>query len=388
MSLSPSSGVALQAGPAAVAAPTKPSRAWIEGLELARSAATFLVLWVHGIDLLPEAWRPYFNPVFLRPGWWGVRIFFAMSGYLIGREVLRVILRHSRKGSVTFLLRRWLRTVPTYWMVLAALVLLQPGRWGGEVVWRNALFLQSLTSVEPSMLEVAWSLVIEEWSYLILGVVGLVVVALWRRPPDRRVVLWISAVVVVAVIVVSIALRLRYAGGPDPSWGVLKKVLALQLDSLAYGALLAVLAAAAPALFQRLSQGSWRNLAVCLAVMMLFSLALRQEGELGWISDTLGWQCLAAVGYPLSGLLSCWFLLALWPFSFAMIWSPLVLPIKTLSTMSYSLYLLHLPLHQWFVGPAPGLAPFLGYLGVSIGFSWLAWWMLEKPFLNLRRHLR
>ncbi|WP_185467357.1 MULTISPECIES: acyltransferase family protein [unclassified Synechococcus] len=388
MSLSTSSSLALEGRSARVAAPAKAGSSWIEGLELARSAATFLVLWVHGIDLLPEAWRPYCNPVVLRPGWWGVRIFFAMSGYLIGREVLRVILRHSRRGSVTFLLRRWLRTVPTYWMVLAALAALQPGRWGGEVVWRNALFLQSLTSVEPSLLEVGWSLVIEEWSYLILGVVGLVVVALWRRPPDRRVVLGISTAVVVAVIVVSIAVRLRYAAGPDPSWGVLKKVLTLQLDSLAYGALLALLAAAAPALFQRLSQGSWRNLAACLAVMMLVSLALRQQGELGWISDTLGWQCLAAVGYPLSGLLSCWFLLALWPFSFTMLWSPLVLPIRTLSTVSYSLYLLHLPLHQWFVGSAKGLAPFIGYLAVSIGVSWLAWSVLEKPSLSLRRLLR
>ncbi|MCP9819459.1 acyltransferase [Synechococcus sp. Cruz-9H2] len=361
---------------------------WIEGLELARAAATFLVLWVHGIDLLPEPWRPYANPAFLRPGWWGVRIFFAMSGYLIGREVLQVILRHSRKGSVTFLLRRWLRTVPTYWMVLAALVVLQPGRWAGEVVWRNALFLHSLTSVEPSLLEVAWSLVIEEWSYLILGVIGLVVVGLWRRPPDRRVVLWISTAVVVAVIVISMAVRLRYVAGPDPSWGVLKKVLTLQLDSLAYGALLALAAAAAPALFQRLSQGTWRYLAACLAVMMLFSLVLRQQGDLGWISETLGWQCLAVLGYPLSGLLSCWFLLALWPFSFTMLWAPLVLPIRTLSTVSYSLYLLHLPLHHWFVGPAPGLAPFLAYLAVSIGLSWLAWWVLEKPFLSLRRYLR
>nr|WP_255441680.1 MULTISPECIES: acyltransferase family protein [unclassified Synechococcus] len=386
--MSTSSSLALEGRSARVAAPAKAGSSWIEGLELARSAATFLVLWVHGIDLLPEAWRPYCNPVVLRPGWWGVRIFFAMSGYLIGREVLRVILRHSRRGSVTFLLRRWLRTVPTYWMVLAALAALQPGRWGGEVVWRNALFLQSLTSVEPSLLEVGWSLVIEEWSYLILGVVGLVVVALWRRPPDRRVVLGISTAVVVAVIVVSIAVRLRYAAGPDPSWGVLKKVLTLQLDSLAYGALLALLAAAAPALFQRLSQGSWRNLAACLAVMMLVSLALRQQGELGWISDTLGWQCLAAVGYPLSGLLSCWFLLALWPFSFTMLWSPLVLPIRTLSTVSYSLYLLHLPLHQWFVGSAKGLAPFIGYLAVSIGVSWLAWSVLEKPSLSLRRLLR
>lgn len=94
------------------------------------------------------------------------------------------------------------------------------------------------------------------------------------------------------------------------------------------------------------------------------------------------------MGYPLSGLLSCWFLLALWPFSFTMLWSPLVLPIRTLSTVSYSLYLLHLPLHQWFVGSAKGLAPFIGYLAVSIGVSWLAWSVLEKPSLSLRRLLR
>ncbi len=361
---------------------------WIEGLELARAAAIFLVLWVHGIDLLPESWRPYFNPAFLRPGWWGVRIFFAISGYLIGRQILQVILQHSRRGSITFLLRRWLRTVPTYWMVLVMFVLLQPGRWGWDVLVSNALFLQTFTSVEPSVLEVAWSLVIEEWSYLVLGVIGLLVVGLWRRPPERRLVELLGIAGLIGVIVVSIALRSDYASTAQPSWGVMKKVLTLQLDSLAYGALLALMAATIPWLFQRLSQGDWRNLTVCLAVMALFSLVLRQEGELGWIPQALGWQCLAVVGYPLAGLLSCWFLLALWPFSFTMLWTPLVLPIRTLSTVSYSLYLLHLPLHHWFVGPAPGLAPFLGYLAVSIMLSWLAWWVLEKPFLSLRRYLR
>lgn len=380
--------LALPPQPATTVAAVNEGPRWIEGLELARAAAIFLVLWVHGIDLLPEVWRPYFNPAFLRPGWWGVRIFFAISGYLIGRQILQVILQHSRRGSVTFLLRRWLRTVPTYWMVLVVFVLLQPGRWGWDVLARNALFLQTFASVEPSVLEVAWSLVIEEWSYLVLGLIGLGVVGLWRRPPERRLVELIGAAGLIAVILVSIALRSDYASTAQPSWGVMKKVLTLQLDSLAYGALLALMAATTPWLFQRLSQGGWRNLTGCLGVMALFSLALRQEGEAGWIPQALGWQCLAVVGYPLAGLLSCWFLLALWPFRFAMVWPPMVLPVKTLSAVSYSLYLLHLPMHQWFVGLGPGLIPFLGYLGVSIVLSWLAWWVLEKPFLSLRRHLR
>lgn len=364
-----------------------PKNGWIEGLDLARAGAIFLVVWVHGLDLLPERFTRLLNPPFLMPGWWGVRIFFAISGYLIGRQILSVMAKRSRRGALTFLLRRWLRTVPTYWLVLLLVLALDPTRWLPADILSNALFLQSIAGLDPSLLAVAWSLVIEEWSYLVVGLAALLVVVATRRraiaPP--RILALGSLSVLLGVIALGGALRLAYVTSGSPNWAAMKKVLVLQPDSLAYGALLAVVAHFAPHWFTKITAPNRWSLILCGLAMAGESLLVRRGLPLeGLVGPMQGWCWLAIAGYPLAGVLSTWLLIALWPFRYAWIDWRLAVPIQMLAKISYSLYLLHLPLVQWLHQQGEGIGVFVLYLLLSIILGWLGWLALERPFITLR----
>jgi len=66
--------------------PQRSQSQWIDGIELLRAIAVALVAVSHGFDLINN-WNnsvseflTYCFSTFLKPGWWGVRIFFAISG--------------------------------------------------------------------------------------------------------------------------------------------------------------------------------------------------------------------------------------------------------------------------------------------------------------------
>ena len=79
----------------------------------------FLVLWSHSGHLLPDAWRPFLTPVWFRPGFWGVTIFFAISGFLVIGQLIDGVTGRRQETLQVFVFRRWLRTVPTYWILLS-----------------------------------------------------------------------------------------------------------------------------------------------------------------------------------------------------------------------------------------------------------------------------
>ena len=62
--------------------------------------------------------------------------------------------------------------------------------------------------------------------------------------------------------------------------------------------------------------------------------------------------------------------------------------VKTLSKISYSVYLLHVPIAHMVAGfEMPGLLKFVMYLFGSILVGYMSWILLEKPFMRLRRRL-
>ena len=71
----------------------------------------------------------------------GVDLFFALSGFLIGRILLSPAFQDGGwSGLSRFWSRRWLRTLPAYYVCLAALAILH----GGEGFrWSQIVFLQN-----------------------------------------------------------------------------------------------------------------------------------------------------------------------------------------------------------------------------------------------------
>jgi peptidoglycan/LPS O-acetylase OafA/YrhL len=108
-------------------------------------------------------------------GWAGVDLFFALSGYLIGRQIFAA-LAHPRGLSLgRFYARRLLRTLPNFYVVVALYFLL-PGFRGAAPLpdlWRLLTFTLNFQLPPGTAFSHAWSLCIEEQFYLVLPALAL-----------------------------------------------------------------------------------------------------------------------------------------------------------------------------------------------------------------------
>ena len=111
-----------------------------------------------------------------------VEAFFVLSGWLIGDLIITDL--HTWKeprAFALFLHRRWARTLPIYWLVLALVVL---AGWSGATIQSMqayVVFVQNIWQIHPPDFLVAWSLCIEEWFYPIAALL-LSIIALRQRP--------------------------------------------------------------------------------------------------------------------------------------------------------------------------------------------------------------
>ncbi len=130
-------------------------------LDVLRASAILLVIGCH-FRHLPGA-PEWFKWIFMR-GTVGVDIFFVLSGWLIGGQMLRHVRRTDQVPWFGFWMRRWLRTLPAYFAALGLVVVLGFTRPSSYLEF--TFFLQNYTA--PFEWLVTWSLCIEEHFYLAL----------------------------------------------------------------------------------------------------------------------------------------------------------------------------------------------------------------------------
>lgn len=142
----------------------RPHRA--PGVDLLRALAIAAVMLYHlsshGIAM----------PAFVEHGWMGVDLFFVLSGYLIGWQLLRDHARGVGPRWGRFMLGRALRILPAYYAVLALYVLVPAWREGGNLqpLWKFLTFTPNLVPEWEQGLAYshAWSLCVEEHFYILL----------------------------------------------------------------------------------------------------------------------------------------------------------------------------------------------------------------------------
>ena len=194
-----------------------------------RAIAILCVLEVHfgsvayGYLDLPVPWAMGYI------GGLGVELFFVLSGFLIGGLLLDVAERSPTwRGCFTFLVRRWMRTLPLYilWIAVLMVIMRPPSR--GEYAVAYLTFTQNLFWPMPpgDWFGVSWSISIEEWFYLLFSSLLLGLTALWRR----------GAMIVTCLLflVVPLVLRYAYSDIQDIDGGI-RKVVAFRLDAIIYG---------------------------------------------------------------------------------------------------------------------------------------------------------
>src|SRR6476469_10780651 len=133
-----------------------------------------------------------------RFGWIGVDLFFVLSGYLIGGQLLAPLTRKEPVKLGRFFLRRALRILPAYLVILAIYFVLPAWREYPDIspLWKFLLSVQNIGLRGGTAFSPAWSLAVEDQFYLLLP---FVLLFLYRRPR--------AAIIVPCLIVGGIALR-------------------------------------------------------------------------------------------------------------------------------------------------------------------------------------
>lgn len=303
----------------------------------------------------------------------GVELFFVLSGFLIGGLLLDICERGaSLHDWRIFMARRTMRTVPAYMLCVALLLLMKPLEQVQPYLHQYLTFTQNLAWPMPPThwFAVSWSLAVEEWFYLLFSMV-LVGLSAW----SPRKGFWIA---IATFLVVPVVARVACIGEGD--WdNDMRKVVALRLDAIAYGVLLARLMRSTPALASR-----WTS---CMALGMLLLGATVAYWHLvvgSWNGGGAVWRVLSfnvvSVGLAL-----------LFPAALRISLRPGVLAsaIAGLSTLSYGMYLYHTMMLDW-VRPflrAGGLATAAGLALAGVGtvlVAYLSYRFLERPILALR----
>src|SRR5947207_8218239 len=116
-----------------------------------------------------------------RFGWIGVDLFFVLSGYLIGGQLLAPLAREQSIKLGRFFARRVLRIMPAYFVILAVYFLLPLWREYPDMaqpLWKFLLSVQNIALHGGTAFSHAWSLAVEDQFYLALPFILLVV--FWR----------------------------------------------------------------------------------------------------------------------------------------------------------------------------------------------------------------
>ncbi len=364
------------------------------GLDIVRCIAILLVLGCH-CGLAYTAWFLVARPAFLGPlGYYGVELFFVLSGVLIGQILVDLMVARRPNGPdwLAFMGRRWLSTLPLYlvWLlVLARFTPLPPSSQGGTsqggtsqggtslgaTLLLFATFRQNLFWPQPDWFAVSWSLAIEEWFYLSFSVTLLAAV---------RVLGGGRGLAATLGVFLACPLALRLAQPASANWNeFLHKAVLFRLDAITFGVLaIAVLRLAKPSTRTRLA------LLVLGGVMIALQAAAAAGAE---AERLLGPATARAFGFDVTDAGFALMLPALMRLPRPGSW--LAWPVNRFAAQSYGTYITHSTILGW-VGTGRGLWHWSG-LTCTLGGSLVillvpvvSWIGLERPILILRPHLR
>lgn len=336
--------------PASHPVPDLPRETQLDGL---RCLAYLAVFFLHA----RTEWAPW--------GWVGVQLFFALSGFLITRVLVRGETGDLRADLGRFYWRRTLRIFPIYYAVLAWVALT-----GGvpHLPW-YFLYLSNVRGFLDGSIGGSiphfWTLAVEEQFYLLYPLVLLL------TPARGRVALILGLIAASKAFQVYAHARLAMPVsrillpycGEDLLWGCLAGLVDLR--------------------WARRRTGAATLLFVVGIGLMVAGYVLRDLGPPGYGGPR------ASLGVSALALGSAGVVLGAWRTSNPAILAPLRLPpMVTLGQISYGLYVFHMPvvMNEWVLAiPFAFLIPKpWGAFLLTLALAVASWRWLERPLLRLK----
>lgn len=337
-----------------------------------RAIAVLAVVLGHGsefIDIGVNSWFPVD----------GVDMFFVLSGFLIGRILLKQDKTNDRSfflNTLTFYKRRWFRTLPNYLLFLVInLIMIKIGVYDG-ILNINSLayfvFLQNFIKPLDLMFWESWSLAVEEWFYLLFPLL-ISIILIFSKPKSYK-----KSYLLICILFLTVPLGLRIIQF-DSSFGAndvdlfIRKIVIYRLDTIAFGLLGAYIFTYFGNFFKKYS-----FIFFALGIVGIFFLK-----TYSFESNTLFRQTFY---YSLQSL-------------FILLWIPVIYriektksvinkPISFISIISYALYLIHMPvlylITKYQISLGINTIDFIGYILISIILSYFIYRIWEKPMTDLR----
>ena len=211
------------------------------GLDVMRAVGILMVMEEHSFhiiaDFVPRGFTliPYMDKICF---------FFVLSGFLIGNIIMNLYNRESfsMRDVGIFWLRRWVRTVPLYLLVITGLVMLRYSftHVGFVFPWREFVFFQNFYYPEADpyyFYPEGWSLAVEEWFYFLVPAIIFICHLLFSKLISKKQLL---ITVIVGIIIGSTSLRVyRALHTPEMSlytWNIwFYKIVLLRLDTIMFG---------------------------------------------------------------------------------------------------------------------------------------------------------
>jgi peptidoglycan/LPS O-acetylase OafA/YrhL len=352
------------------------------GLDLLRSLAIVLVALFHmWLEPAPRVLR-----VIEQCGWMGVDLFFVLSGFLIGSQLLRPYLRNEKPSLWIFYLRRAFRVLPAFWVVLLVYVLVPGFRERPNLpdIWRFLTFTQNLGLKAPAAFSHAWSLCVEEHFYLVFPIL-----VLWlMRKPSLAKTCVVAATLFIAGLIVRWIIWAHLLGpiADDPKneglfvvryWGMIYFPTYARLDGLLAGVLLAAI---------RIFRPAWWRYAMARRSIVLFIAAI--------LLSLAVWSCWDI--YSVSAVIWGFPLIAL-GFGFLLVAAaglPFRIPGATVgASLAYSTYLTHkavMHLDRVYLSNLLSmnwLVSLVIYAVSSLIVASALYLCIEGPFLRLRERI-
>jgi peptidoglycan/LPS O-acetylase OafA/YrhL len=364
--------------------------AYTPALDGLRGIAILLVLFHHYTILKPASAASQWATHLPLLGWSGVDLFFVLSGFLITGILIDA--RGGKRYFTSFYARRTLRIFPLYYAIvfLSLIVLPRFPAWhallaGGGAPEDQLAYWLYLTNFAIAardaflhgVLDIAWSLAIEEQFYVIWAAV------VWLCPA-RFLGLLCAAIMVAAPLARVWALA---QGTPPIDVYVLTPYRA---DALATGALLAWM-------LRRGWLAGQGHRALAFAAVALAGVA-----TVSWLDGETWWwgPAMQRAGYSLLALTGAGLLVAavmqpqdhLWPRLLSAGW------LRAFGKYSYCLYLIHLPVmrvvrafvlapEQFDTFGSPWAGQLVFYIAATapaFALAWLSWHVFEGPILKLK----
>ncbi len=362
----------------------------IIGLDLLRCLAICGVLGVHSLIFL----YPHVPPIDLGGstfllgylghfGYYGVELFFVLSGFLIGRILLRKGEQLGKPKELwRFWTRRWFRTLPAYFLFLlinlAVVTWVFPQKISGKTLLGYFVFIQNFTDYGVVFFAESWSLAVEEWFYLLFPLGAWILLRLKFRA-DHAFLLAGGL-----FIIFSTWMRWCFSADPSVSWTLEPRVVTIaRFDAMMVGIFAAWLCLRHPDSFRKYRYFTG-ILGLVILVAAYVSWFVPDAEQSRWFGSTLrfnlvsfGFACLLPWGNSAQTSGS----------------SQIDGIIRAIACWSYAMYLSHMLvlrflMERWL--PEFREIPWQGYLAwallwiLTIGLSALVYRGFERHFTAMR----